>query len=122
MRKTFSWRLFAVLALSSCSSGGGEPIYAACQELAECDADAQFCQRVEVDWPEGLSVGNVCTVGCIFDDDCPPGPSGERGRCISFGRARFLCYEACTLGGDDCAGATTCGDVGDEVTVCLPRG
>ncbi|HJK92338.1 MAG TPA: hypothetical protein RMH85_26625 [Polyangiaceae bacterium LLY-WYZ-15_(1-7)] len=112
-----------------CSAGGscfaedlGVPLYDACFVVDDCDLNADRCQAITADWPDGLSsTNNICTIECFDSSDCPISANGLQGTCASLGMGgTFVCYESCVTRGD-CAAGFDCGDIGTGDTVCLPR-
>ena len=110
----------AVLLGSACVADGNESSYGSCETDRDCGGDHPICQPVVVSWPEGTSEGSFCTRACVDSEECMVSRSGTDGTCVSFGRARFACYESCASRAD-CDATQDCASVGD-VSVCAPRG
>lgn len=93
-----------------------QAVYESCGFVSDCDANADFCQRIVTDWPDGISSENsICTYGCFDDFDCISSTSGNPGICEDLGRGTgFLCYEACDFDSDCDIGFACEG-------ICLPR-
>ena len=106
----------AVWALVGC--GAGAPPYAECTDDLDCDAPSDGCYRLLFTRSDGLEAdGNLCTLGCASDADCPEG-----GACIALGAdPTFFCAAPCAASSDCYAGFTCTMVDGDRtMQLCLP--
>ncbi len=119
-------RLTFVVALAfsvlGCGGGGGSTVavdepYESCQPGDVCD-QGTVCSGTTLPVSAGFT-GNLCTVGCTVDTDCPQDLSNFSSICVN-----SQCYTQCPDGGANCPYGTGCvtfqDQDGNEFNICTP--
>ena len=114
----------AALAFSffGCGGGGGGTVvvdqpYESCQAGDVCD-QGTVCSATTLPVSAGFT-GNLCTVQCNVDTDCPQDLSNFASICVN-----GQCYTQCPDGGANCPYGTGCVTFQDqdanEFNICTP--
>jgi hypothetical protein len=121
-RLTFAVALaFSLLGCGGGGGGGGTVVidepYESCQAGDECD-QGTVCSATTLPVSAGFT-GNLCTVGCNFDTDCPQDLQNFSSICVN-----SQCYTQCPDGGANCPYGTGCVTLqdqdGNQFNLCTP--
>ena len=121
---TIRLTLWVALAFSlgACGGGGGTSVpldepYESCQAGDDCDQNT-VCAATTLPVSAGFT-GNLCTVGCSVDADCPQDLQNFSSICVE-----DQCYTQCPDGGANCPYGTACvtfqDQFGNEFNLCTP--
>ena len=119
---TRAFQIAGLLLGSLGCSAGDTPIYASCEDSAECGGEAEACWEVSFLRVDSTrATGAFCSMECTSDSDCP-----HEGRCLGLegdSTGTLLCYAGCEAEGS-CPGSLRCSPLVGEMVegqyACLP--